>query len=282
MFASYPGKAVLSVTVLFTALTTLSAIRAAGQEKKDSPADERHQKFREEAARYALARHDDRRLKLHPVPLMNWANPERTNNLGSIFVWELQGRPMALGTVFRYEIRNVERWKLALHSLADGPLTARSEGGEVIWSPQIPGIARQAFPETPAPADSPALRLVQMRALARQFQVTLTDREGRETPLRLLPQPVRRYASPESGIQDGAIFGWMVATDPEAFLLVELSDAGQWRYAFARFHFWKLRAELEGKAVWDAAEELDQAHNTMGAADFQSRVYSSMVIAPPP
>jgi hypothetical protein len=119
-----------------------------------------------------------------------------------------------------------------------------------------------------------------MRALARRFDVRLTDdRELAET-LRLLPQPIHRYERDGSTDEDGAIFALVTATDPEALLLIEsvASDAGlSWRYAFARFHFAMLEADLDGERVWSVDAEYDQRRNTLGARTFQDRVYTTML-----
>lgn len=54
-----------------------------------------------------------------------------------------------------------------------------------------------------------------MRALAREFKASVDLEEG-GTELRQLPQPLFRYESKS----DGAIFAFVLATDPEALLLI--------------------------------------------------------------
>ena len=36
-----------------------------------------------------------------------------------------------------------------------------------------------------------------------------------------MPQPLLRYAAPDSGVIDGAVFAFAEATDPEALLILE-------------------------------------------------------------
>ncbi len=67
-----------------------------------------------------------------------------------------------------------------------------------------------------APATTPAERLRQMRDLAREFHIVMETESGR-SDLRLLTQPVYRYEAKT----DGALFAFVLTTDPEAWLLIE-------------------------------------------------------------
>ena len=65
----------------------------------------------------------------------------------------------------------------------------------MIWSPESPGVEFKDIPGAPAPADTPAARLRQMKVLTDRFKVTMTgwkpDKSDREE-LRLLPKPLYR------------------------------------------------------------------------------------------
>ena len=79
---------------------------------------------------------------------------------------------------------------------------------------------------------------------------------------------------------DGAIFSFVVATDPEAILLVEaFDDQGKmgFRYAFARFHFWRLTATLGDKPVWDVPFDATMMNNTFAHPDTMTKVYNSFI-----
>jgi hypothetical protein len=119
-----------------------------------------------------------------------------------------------------------------------------------------------------------------MRQLARPFRVKLVDPKDKVTELRLAPRPLFDYSAPRAGVTDGAIFSYLVATDPEAILLVEAFDeAGKtgFRYAFARFHFWRLTATLDDRTVWDAEPDLAMIGNPFGNPATIKRVYNSFV-----
>ncbi len=85
------------------------------------------------------------------------------------------------------------------------------------------------------------------------------DNSDREE-LRLLPRPLYRYDLKDSQaanptLQDGALFGFVMGTDPEVVLLLEaVSRDGRsvWQYAFARATSGGLEAKLDGKVVWVA------------------------------
>jgi hypothetical protein len=58
------------------------------------------------------------------------------------------------------------------------------------------------------------------------------------TDLRLLPQPVYRYAAPKQGVHSGGLFAFVEGTDPDIFLLIEAREkdaaGATWQYAAAR------------------------------------------------
>ena len=112
------------------------------------------------------------------------------------------------------------------------------------------------MPDAAAVADSPARRLRQMRDLAAGFSVVLIDRrgnaEGERQNLRLLTNPIYRYASPDRGVTDGALFAFVVGTDPEALLVVEArgEEHDTWQYALARLNRDELAAYRQEREVW--------------------------------
>ena len=69
-----------------------------------------------------------------------------------------------------------------------------------------------------------------MRSIAGGFAGRLLDarveRAGEEQALRLLPKPLYRYERPDgpTSSSDGALFAFVLGTDPEVFLLLEAAD----------------------------------------------------------
>jgi hypothetical protein len=219
----------------------------------------------------------EKALEFREPSVLNFTNPERNQERGSVFVWMHDGRPAAIGQFFRFTIRGTRLTKHALHSLSSEPLEARF--GEVLaWAPDKPGIEWKPFSDAPAPGPTRTSRLLQMRQLARRFKLTLTSPKDKSEELRLAPRPLFEYSAPKSGVTDGVILSYVVATDPEAILLIEAFDekgkAG-FRYAFARFHFWRLTAAEGERTVWDVAYDPDMAGNSFANPETVHRVYNS-------
>jgi hypothetical protein len=204
------------------------------------------------AAEYGFTAGKDRTAELAPKPLLTWTNPQRNTPDGALFLWTWGGRPQAVACVYTYGEGNADI-DHEFHSLAAEVLVAR-RNGKVVWEPPGPGVEFKEVPQAPAPADTEAKRLGQMRAVARGFTASVGP-EGDRHELRLLPQPVYRYPGGDGRVPDGAIFALVQATDPEVLLLLEARRAegeGRWHYALARMSDLPLEVGYGGGGVWKA------------------------------
>ena len=159
-------------------------------------------------------------LRLKSEPALRWTNPERETDGGLVFLWLGRGRPEAISCFYRvrFEGRLVEAHEFV--SLAPVGLTATLRE-RTVWSPPVPGLEFRPVPGAPRPSTTPAERLRQLRALAREFHVAV-DVDTGPTELRLLPQPIARFggedansiahAGAASRSPDGALFGFRVAS----------------------------------------------------------------------
>jgi hypothetical protein len=193
-------------------------------------------------------------LKLHPEPLLQWSNPVGGSFHGWVFVWTEGGRPEVIASIYRKYVPTPPHLGVEFHSLTAARVSAERDGHPE-WSPAAGLDAPAPVPGAPAPADSPALRLRQMREMAREFTATKTDRKDLTRPLRLLTQPLFRYESTGLGVVDGALFGFVEGTDPEVFLLIEAirgegEKGATWRYALARMNSVNFRVSHKGREVW--------------------------------
>jgi hypothetical protein len=191
-------------------------------------------------------------LTLGAEPVLRWTNPLRfAESDGATFFWMLGSRPLAVATI---SIRDQGKVFREFALLGDEPLVARRKG-VVAWSPRQNGLPFGPLADSPPPAESPALRLAQMRALARRFHVGLI--KGKRIEARLLSQPLVRYAEPAAGILDGGVFAFVEATDPEVLLLLEVrrdqtQTEGRWHFSVARMSSPPVEVQLEKAVIWKA------------------------------
>lgn len=196
-------------------------------------------------------------------PLMRFDNPVSKIGDGMIFIWTDAGRPVAAMKSY-YNMPN-NTWGRTFVSLATRPLELRIDD-QPTWTPRAAGVSFKTLPGVPAPADKPGLRLIQMREIAKQFQVV--DNWGIKDPtdwqLRVLPTPLHRYQVADEGVVDAALFAY-VLSGPEALLLLEAHrtrEGLEWRYAASRctrfgitFSFKDTKvAEFPRLDAWPASE----------------------------
>lgn len=203
----------------------------------------------------------DLEFELRLPPVFRWTQPVRGGDDGALFVWLDRGRVGAVGTIFAWPqadgLRVVQH---EFHSFATTPIKAIWRGRNV-WSP-AKGVDRTPVPDAPAPAESAAQRLRQMKAMAADFSGHSIDPEDGRWELRLLSKPLYRYAlaskNPTRGafadeVLDGALFTLAQGTDPEVLLVIEATRAGddfQWQYCCGRFSDYRLTVQYRDKEVW--------------------------------
>src|SRR5262249_20737223 len=93
--------------------------------------------------------------------------------------------------------------------------------------------------------------------LLRPFTASVRDNVNGSQPLRLLPQPLVRYAQTERGVLDGALFAFVLSTNPELLLVVEaqtVDDKSQWMYSVARFTGRQTDLRFQDRQIWTTAD----------------------------
>jgi hypothetical protein len=254
------------------------AAAAKAADAKSSEASAERLKFMKESVQiYELARSGDsaEEFKLQSEPAFRLGKQGDDVVLeGAIFLWADQvGRPAAAAQVFL--VKSADRpdgqWRHEFSSLATQSFTA-THAGKPRWAPMVAGVAFEPIPGAPEPAESPRDRLRQMRDLAGEFRAEDDFWDRGWNALRLLPKPISRYGKSGGTPADGALFAFVLGTDPEAFLFIEERKGKkslEWQYAFAPMTCWALKAEHKGQSVWS----LKTRDTSNPLRTFFSRVY---------
>jgi hypothetical protein len=194
-------------------------------------------------------------LNLEAKSVLRWTNPGVGRVYGDVYVWTRNGRPEAVMSFYKAWQPKYD-FTAEMHSLSLSEVSAERDG-VLLWHPQKAGITLNTLPDAAKPAESASRRLQQMRELAGRFSARLVDRrvklEGERQELRLLTQPLYRYRSTDPEVLDGALFGIVLGTDPEVFLLLEArqsGDAPTWQYGLARMYVDPIAVSYNDKEVW--------------------------------
>jgi hypothetical protein len=209
------------------------------------------------AAEYEIRVGNDEKekpLELQREPILKWSNPDRGEVHGNVFVWTRDGRPLVVGSLFKWFTR-FTHMSHEFQSLTEDPLSAKFHG-EQVWKTSEAGLRFADLPGAAVPAATEAQRLLQLKQLAKEFSGSKKERDEKTgvIELRLLPQPVYRYAAPKQGIITGGLFALVHGTDPEIFLLIEArgkdTATARWQYAVTRMTSSEVRLKHGDKQVW--------------------------------
>jgi hypothetical protein len=195
-----------------------------------------------------------------PILALRWANNSRGDGSedGATVLYIHAGRPLAAVCFYPWDGQLVYDFEAVSRERVEG-----RRHGTILWRPQTAGVKFDGLPDAPVPDATRAQRLRQMKSLAEQFRSTMlgwkSDDSDREE-LRLLPRPLYRYEAAdgeaaEGAVIDGAVFAFVMGTDPETLLLLEAvktGDASVWQYAFARRTSGELDGRHRHKVVWRA------------------------------
>jgi hypothetical protein len=205
------------------------------------------------AATYDIRRVDrpNHACRFQPEPVLRFTNTVGDTRDGTIFLWFDEGdRPIVAAQVYMKRDGNSFH---ELTSLSTGLLVGRNPGAPD-WRPSRSGVEFKPVPGAPKPADSAEQRLQQMQAMARDFSAEDSFRRQSWQDLRMLTRPLARYGKPGAEATDGAVFAYVLTTDPEVYLKLEAragKDGAEWQYAFAPMTIHAVRASWKGQAVWE-------------------------------
>jgi hypothetical protein len=241
----------------------LQGTRSAEPPGKDDPSEEPkrlNEQIEKSVNWYDVLPDSDATTALTPVPVIRWRNVVRgQEGEAMMVVWPHNGRPVAMASIYPWDGQMTHEFD----SLSrENKLIARDKD-RVIWSPETAGVEFKEVPKAPKPGKTAPERLRQMKAIAERFKATITgwqpDNSDQEV-LRLLPRPLFRYdlkkaKDPDPKLLDGALFAYVLGTDPEAVLVLEAigtAEKADWQYAFVRATSGGLEVKLGDEVVWTA------------------------------
>lgn len=186
-------------------------------------------------------------------PALRWTNNERdSESLGTVALWIDRGQPAVAMATYTWMGNIYHEFDL----LARSPVIATKDGA-VIWQPKM-GLRFQQIPKAPVVEMTAPARLRQMKELSEQFAATMLgwrSDNSDKVELRRLPRELYRYKPEATDLIDGAVFAFVMGTDPEALLLIEAvkpKDQVEWQYAFVRQTSGALEARHNNVVVWSA------------------------------
>ena len=91
----------------------------------------------------------------------------------------------------------------------------------------------------------------------------------------MFPQPIYRYHGPDPELRDGALFVFVLGTDPETLLMLEAvhKQTGlQWQYDLVRRTSAALKGRYEGETVWEVPLEHSPSNPRASRIEFRHKV----------
>jgi hypothetical protein len=183
---------------------------------------------------------DDRATKatLHPDPLIKYTDVPRLMEMGTLWVWQEDGRPVALAKVESHQRKEATKWLYCFAPTSTGIVEAKWPDGHR-FQPKKPGIEWVTIKGL-TPQETAAGRLRQMKELFQRFTATTQDDlQKMSDELRPLTRPLHEYSSSKHGVLKGFLCGFAAnGTNPDVVVALEVisptddKDAPKsWQYA---------------------------------------------------
>jgi hypothetical protein len=238
----------------------VSGVAADPPQANDEPTPDQETELQQEGRRRAgavtLSAVVDgkvRDLEMLKEPVLRFGDAARSNDRGSVWIWQRADRPQAIMELYRGT--DGQSWVYVIHSLAEDSLEGDFGEGAQRWAPAAAGIKWHDFAGAPVPAERPLVRARQIKDLSQKFTAhEFWDPNNSRYELRLLVRAVHKYNNPDVGVLEGAVFLLCHETNPEVALLIEaVAPSGgeaKFRYALARLGHAELHVEFHQTEVW--------------------------------
>ncbi|HTU17177.1 MAG TPA: hypothetical protein VMG10_03885 [Gemmataceae bacterium] len=236
----------------------------AALSRGEEPADAKLQKLSDESRSRAegiqvsvVAGGRKMKAKLHSIPVMKYTDVPRLIDMATLWVWQDEGCPVALGKVEAYKREGGTKWLYCFASTSTGLVDAKWPGGRRFQAREV-GIKWSAIKGS-VPQETAAGRRRQMKALFRRFSAIIWDNSQKTTEaLRPLARPLHEYASPKRGVIQGVLCGFTTnGTNPAAIVILEAVSPPEgkdappsWRYSVVRMTANRLSVTLDKAEVF--------------------------------
>jgi hypothetical protein len=165
----------------------------------------------------------DRTIKANVLanPLMKYTDVPRQIEMATLWVWQDDDRPVALGKVEAYDRKEGSKWLYCFVSASPGLVDAKWPDGHRFQA-RKPGVGWKTI-DGPAPQETTAGRLRQMKELFQRFTATARDDVlTTSDELRPLVRPLHEYSSPRHDVLQGVLCGFAAnGTNPDVVVALE-------------------------------------------------------------
>jgi hypothetical protein len=197
-------------------------------------------------------------VALSKTPVFRYDDQPRGFVDATLWRWGSQGRPVALLKVEDTASGGKPYWQFCVASLADGPINISFPNGGRL-SADVPGTTLRPLENPPAPGETAAGRLRQMKELVSRFAGTIhvDGKVSLKQEMRRLTSPIHRYSDEATGLVDGVIFGLTTnGTNPDMLVLIELRDEREkgprWDYGIVKMTAAEVHIRLDGAEVYSS------------------------------
>src|SRR5260221_4664668 len=114
-----------------------------GDDQEESEVQKRAREMAQTVTLSTVVDGKRRELELLDQPVLRFGDIPRANDLGSVWIWQFDGRPQAIMELYRGA--NGRAWAHVVHSLAADGINGDFGGGAPKWSPAEAGIKWSNF-----------------------------------------------------------------------------------------------------------------------------------------
>jgi len=210
---------------------------------------------------------------LHPHPLIKYTDVPRQIEMATLWVWQDDGCPLALGKVEAYQRSEGSKWLYCFASASTGLVDGKWPDGHHFQA-RKPGI-EWATIDGPVPHETAAGRLRQMKELFQRFSATARDDVLKTSDeLRPLARPLHEYSSPGRGIVQGILCGFAAnGTNPDVVVALEVRRAAKDKDSTKRWRYGVIGMTASGISVkLDKAEVYSRPYSP-SPKDFDTWTY---------